>query len=406
MRLVLPVVGATKTSGFGSRWGTFHQGVDFAAPVGTPLYAAADGVVVEGKDRAQGTVHGFGSWIWLDCQESVGLDFIYGHVKHSAILVKVGDRVKAGQQIGVVGNEGISTGAHLHFECWTAPGRLGGTAVNPDNYLANAKQPGQKTQKEDSMATTYTVVDWSQKFGFGEPRSTKQIRTIVLHTTENTVGTPAENVANYQINSQSGSYHYLVDTKKLLRENTDGWLTWSAGRTSNLNGLHLSFVAQARLTRSQWLLQNTMLDMGAWQVARWVELYGIPVRFIKGEQLARGSWGITTHYETTRAWHETDHTDPGQGFPMDIFLQKVSKCLEKNKTTTTPRKDTAVAHNPVMTDEELYTQLMGSGGEGWDPQWLADQFKRRGNKGTLLDMVGTIVTRLDSMQHQLDELKR
>lgn len=131
----------TVSSGYGPRWGTFHAGLDFAAPIGTPIYAAADGVVVEGRERYN--VAGFGSWIWLDCQDSVGKDFIYGHVKHDGILVRAGDRVRAGQQIGVVGNEGESTGPHLHFEVWGSPGRLGGAHQDPAPYLANAAQPGE-----------------------------------------------------------------------------------------------------------------------------------------------------------------------------------------------------------------------------------------------------------------------
>lgn len=130
----------TVSSGYGPRWGTIHAGLDFAAPIGTPIYAAADGVVVEGRERYN--VGGFGSWIWLDCQDSVGKDFIYGHVKHSGILVRAGDRVRAGQQIGVVGNEGQSTGPHLHFEVWGSPGRLGGAHQDPAPYLAGAAQPG------------------------------------------------------------------------------------------------------------------------------------------------------------------------------------------------------------------------------------------------------------------------
>ena len=133
------------SSGYGPRWGSFHAGLDFAAPIGTPIYAAADGVVVEGRERYN--VSGFGSWIWLDCQETVGKDFIYGHVKHDGIMVKAGDRVRAGQQIGVVGNEGESTGPHLHFETWGSPGRLGGAHQDPAPYLANAAQPGESAAR-------------------------------------------------------------------------------------------------------------------------------------------------------------------------------------------------------------------------------------------------------------------
>lgn len=143
----------TVTSGYGPRWGTFHAGVDFAAPVGTPIYAPADGVIVEGKERARGSVSGYGSWIWLDCQDSVGKDFIFGHVHHPGILVKKGQKVKAGEQIGVVGNEGLSTGPHLHFEVWGSPGGTSGEHEDPQVYLEEHQEG------ESSMAAH--VLDYS-----------------------------------------------------------------------------------------------------------------------------------------------------------------------------------------------------------------------------------------------------
>lgn len=138
IRMPVPA-GFGVTSPFGQRWGQLHAGIDYGTPVGTPIYAIADGEVVEGKDRTG--VSGFGSWIWIDCQASIGRDLIYGHVVHDKILVRAGDRVKAGQQIGVSGNEGDTTGPHLHFETWTAPGRVGGTAVDPAPLLAQAGKP-------------------------------------------------------------------------------------------------------------------------------------------------------------------------------------------------------------------------------------------------------------------------
>ena len=124
------------SSGFGPRWGTHHNGQDFAAPLGTPIYAVADGLVIEGRERRAGSVGGFGNWVWLDCQSTLRRDFIYGHMPHVSILVKKGDRVKAGQKIAEVGSEGQSTGPHLHFEEWTAPGRSGGKPVDPGPRLA------------------------------------------------------------------------------------------------------------------------------------------------------------------------------------------------------------------------------------------------------------------------------
>lgn len=115
--LALPVAG-TITSYFGPRWGTYHYGLDLAAPTGTPVIAADSGMVVfRGWDGNYGYAvhidHGGGRLVtW------------YAHL--SAFNVSLGDTVKQGDVIGYVGNTGYSTGPHLHFEV-----HEGGTAVNP-----------------------------------------------------------------------------------------------------------------------------------------------------------------------------------------------------------------------------------------------------------------------------------
>lgn len=136
------------SSGYGSRWGAFHAGLDFAAPLGTPIYAVADATVVQGKERAPGSVSGFGNWVWLDAQESLKKDFIYGHMRHSEIYVKRGDRVQAGQLIARVGSEGGSTGPHLHFEVWGSPGRTGGSHTDPAPWLKNNIHSGTTSEGE------------------------------------------------------------------------------------------------------------------------------------------------------------------------------------------------------------------------------------------------------------------
>lgn len=84
-----------------------HYGIDIATPVGTPLYAIADGVVV-----AAGPARGYGNWIVIQHLDFVS---IYGHLYADGILVSVGQRVSKGQLIGKSGNAGRSTGPHLHF---------------------------------------------------------------------------------------------------------------------------------------------------------------------------------------------------------------------------------------------------------------------------------------------------
>ncbi|GEE01041.1 membrane protein [Gordonia spumicola] len=103
------------TSAYAPRWGTFHGGLDFAAPLGTPIHAATDGVVLK-----SGPASGFGNWIQVKAAD--GTITVYGHMAASGLKVKVGDHVTAGDVIALVGSEGFSTGPHLHFEVWIPKG--------------------------------------------------------------------------------------------------------------------------------------------------------------------------------------------------------------------------------------------------------------------------------------------
>ena len=123
-KAVLPVQGARLSSGFGYRWGTLHAGVDFAAPLGTPEYAAMDGVVV----RA-GAASGFGLAVYV--QHENGDVTVYGHMQQ--ILVAEGQVVRAGETIALLGNQGQSTGPHLHFEVHL--GGIDGQKVDPLPWL-------------------------------------------------------------------------------------------------------------------------------------------------------------------------------------------------------------------------------------------------------------------------------
>ncbi|MEU2004517.1 peptidoglycan DD-metalloendopeptidase family protein [Rhodococcus sp. NPDC019627] len=131
------------TSGFGPRWGSFHRGVDFAAPLGTPIYAATSGTVAEA-----GYAQGFGNWVIIDTDvEGTKVSTVYGHMSASTITVTKGQHVSAGQHIAGVGNEGESTGPHLHFEVWNG-GRLpdgAGVPTDPAPWLSGANEPAAPT---------------------------------------------------------------------------------------------------------------------------------------------------------------------------------------------------------------------------------------------------------------------
>jgi murein DD-endopeptidase MepM/ murein hydrolase activator NlpD len=123
-KAVLPVSGARFTSGFGARWGTFHRGIDLAAPMRTPEYAAMDGVVL----RA-GSASGFGLAVYILHEN--GDVTVYGHMDE--ILVEPGQFVEAGETIALLGNRGQSTGPHLHFE--VHEGGIDGERINPVPWL-------------------------------------------------------------------------------------------------------------------------------------------------------------------------------------------------------------------------------------------------------------------------------
>ena len=122
-----PVKNANFTSGFGVRSDPFqgraamHGGIDLAGPVGTPIYATADGVV--GRSAWAG---GYGNLVEID--HGKGIQTRYGHLSRS--LVRPGQRIKRGDQIALMGSTGRSTGSHLHYEV-----RIDGKAVNPIPFL-------------------------------------------------------------------------------------------------------------------------------------------------------------------------------------------------------------------------------------------------------------------------------
>ena len=109
------------SSGYGSRWGRMHRGIDIAAKTGTPINAA-DG----GKVTFAGRQSGYGYMVEIDHEN--GYKTRYAHC--SKLFVSKGDRVYKGEHIANVGNTGRSTGSHLHFEVLK-----NGVHVNPSKYV-------------------------------------------------------------------------------------------------------------------------------------------------------------------------------------------------------------------------------------------------------------------------------
>lgn len=126
-RLAWPVAGGRVVSVFGPRGGTFHDGLDIAAPTGTAVFAAHDGQIIYSGNR----LSGYGNLLIL--RGTNGLTTVYAH--NDRLRVSPGERVRRGQRIADVGNTGRSSGPHLHFEVRTRDARGRYIAVDPIPFL-------------------------------------------------------------------------------------------------------------------------------------------------------------------------------------------------------------------------------------------------------------------------------
>lgn len=134
------------SSGFKEPGRPDHQGTDYAGPDGTPIYAYADGRVVDA-----GPATGFGNWIVIDHNiDGQIVSSVYGHMWDDGVGVQTGDEVKAGQEIGKIGSNGESSGPHLHFEIWPGGRLAGGSPVDPAPMVQEAEAGGGGADGGDS----------------------------------------------------------------------------------------------------------------------------------------------------------------------------------------------------------------------------------------------------------------
>lgn len=143
-----PVDAVRISSGFGMRrhpilgYARNHPGIDFAAPTGTPVYAAGDGVVVE-----QRRAGGYGNWLMI--RHTSGWATGYGHLSRYAAGLRPGQRVRQGQIVAYVGSTGLSTGPHLHYEVIKGTAKINpkGAAVPQGTILAGSELAAFKVNK-------------------------------------------------------------------------------------------------------------------------------------------------------------------------------------------------------------------------------------------------------------------
>lgn len=126
-----PAPGTRLVSLFGPRWLSFHEGIDLAGPIGHPIYAALQGVVVYSDDR----IRGYGNMVVI---QSPGLMHVYGHNNRN--LVRAGDHVERGDLIAELGDTGNTTGPHLHFETRIKDKNGKNAAIDPLVFFPQVRQ--------------------------------------------------------------------------------------------------------------------------------------------------------------------------------------------------------------------------------------------------------------------------
>ena len=143
-RLGWPVERGRLVSRFGPRSGSFHDGLDLAAPSGTPVYAAHDGIIIYSGSK----LSGYGNLVIL--KGSDGLTTVYAHNRR--LLVSEGDRVRRGRKIAEVGASGKASGPHLHFEVRARDSRRRYVAVDPLPLLTPSAGAKPRYRVNDSLA--------------------------------------------------------------------------------------------------------------------------------------------------------------------------------------------------------------------------------------------------------------
>jgi N-acetyl-anhydromuramyl-L-alanine amidase AmpD len=209
---------------------------------------------------------------------------------------------------------------------------------------------------------------------FVKPRSWKSGRArsgqptiIVIHDTEGSEGRDAaENGAAYDARRTDGvSTHFFVDADSVVQCVLTKDTAHHARSEGNIRGIGFELCGRASQTQAQWLDGGLDLRLAARYVAKCCRKWNIPARKLTVAQLRAGEKGICAHDDVSKAWHQTDHTDPGRNFPWTQFLAMVQAELnppEEDDMPTAKEIAQAVWNTdnivpapwPVRTDDNPY----------------------------------------------------
>jgi len=151
------------------------------------------------------------------------------------------------------------------------------------------------------------------------------VNRLVLHSMEaEEKGDTAEAIANYFARGTvMASCHYMADNNSIVMGVKEEDTAWHA--PPNQHSIGIEHAGYARQSAAEWAdaYSEAMLRLSAVLAADICTRHQLPVVFLPAADLLAGRRGITTHAEVSKAWHQTDHTDPGPNFPMAHYLNLV-----------------------------------------------------------------------------------
>lgn len=172
------------------------------------------------------------------------------------------------------------------------------------------------------------LIKFIQARNYTPHQGLRQIDLIVLHSMESgEKPDTAENVAAWFAGETApqASAHYCVDNDSIVQCVKDQDIAWAAPG-ANRNGIHIEHAGKASQSAEEWNdeYSRNVIVMSAGLSSILCKKYDIPVRFLTAEDLVRNGRGITTHAEVSKAFHQSDHWDPGPGFPTSTYIYLVS----------------------------------------------------------------------------------
>lgn len=152
------------------------------------------------------------------------------------------------------------------------------------------------------------------------------VTRVVIHDEEYPVSdTSAEAIARYFASSDAGgSAHYCVDANSEQHCVADGVIAWHA--PPNQGSIGIEQDGYARFSYNDWQTPGSQATMrrAAWRTNELCDRFGVPKVWLSVQDLLNGAHGVTSHNNVSQAWHQSDHNDPGGGFPVAQFMGYVT----------------------------------------------------------------------------------